>query len=191
MKSIKSYFLITVILVFVGSCSNDLSRSKAASELKNVKLTTQLINNESFEVINDELLIPISSINRDNCLFLEQLGYFKITGSNSIYVFVKPLDKLKKLLLKGESYSNENVCIIIGEITNVKINGIKVINEANREVNYSRGLELNEFGKVYFKGLKSILDKINSEAFLANFSKYDDGWRLEHIKYENSVDISR
>ena len=182
-KILLSFVLTLFLSVFLFSCGNNLSRSKAE---KLIKQKFQLPNNEIYGFSVKEVILYENQW-KNMYDALQNEGLIKYNEEDCYYNrgYHAYFTEKGKQYVVGEEYPDENYneCIRRIKVVGAKlefgeIKGIVERKEFNvAEVSYTLiRKEITPFGKIAFNLGEETITKT------VNFTKYDDGWRIDEKK---------
>lgn len=176
-------FTAIFVLCFLFSCSSDLSRSKAKELIKeneNYKYLTDGYNIVSWSssirglYFLKSTAFPKNKYSVEKLRKLQELGYVKVLftlGDDQAYFeLTSQSDSLKY----SGSHCGYSQCIVIGNIDDVEVTGIKEQSETSRVAEGTLKYRMNTFGKTLTD------NETYEKPFSITFIKYDDGWKVEY-----------
>ena len=170
-------------ICFLFGCSSDLSRSKAKDLIK---------ENENYKVLTDGFNIVSWSSSIRGLYFLKSTAFPKNKYSVEKLRKLQELGYVKDLFTVGDDqayfeltsqsdsmkYSGSNCgysqCIIIGNIDDVEVTGIKEQSETSRVAEGTLKYKMNTFGKTLTD------NETYEKPFSITFIKSDDGWKVQY-----------
>jgi len=193
----KSYILLIILFLFsiVGCSQKELSRSKAEDIILDKtegeeQSTFNIVHGEfkdySYHSLNPEYNVIMCLVDK-GFLKLENTGYsqYKVTLLPSIKPYI-----LKDVPIEGLSpYYPYRATICLGKRRFKEITGISTLqdsNEANNTIaEFTYNYNLTPVGMAIPENLLSVFGIYPKATGIANFVKYDDGWRLQSIQKVN------
>ena len=172
MKNKTIYSLTIIVLFFLSSCSNNLSRGKAEDLIREsvyAKYRVLLIFSGDICAISENSLSPSQKVQN-----LEDNGYVKIKKYPYNEGFFKILDKGNEFFVETRGYKKSGY-FEFGDIKSINITGIQIEDKSNCYVNVEITYKLNSIGEIYYQSSEWVIKR----SLL--FSLFDDGWRMNDI----------
>lgn len=176
----KIALLLIASITLLTSCENKLSRSDAEEKIIK-KLNLPKIETKDL-TIEDQGPTSSETQNRLKLLQDEGLAYYSVDYFNGTGTTGDLTEKGKEFAASDKFYSDYRRFIKVkvakfefGEITGI------ASNEYNANVNFTvKRTNINTIGKIAYNLKEETLN------LTITFSKYDDGWRINDSKYDDS-----